>query len=160
VLSFVVGLLVLAVAIAILATITDLLRQWYANYLRQKGDTPAYEDNADPEISKRPDVALVTSVHTLANVIYSYKKDQHRHERQRALREKIIIVVGIVAACFAGWSAWIFNGQLGEMQETRISTDRPWIKPPEIKVTQLTVEKDPTISAVRRPKESSLIPDC
>ena len=37
--------------------------------------------------------------------------------------KKIIIFVGIVAAFFAGASAWIFYGQLREMQ----TEQRPWV---------------------------------
>jgi hypothetical protein len=135
--SFIIGLVALGIVIFSLSTISGLLQQWYYNYLaNKKTDSTPYESRAEPKINKRHSVSFAASINTIADTFDAYKKEQGRHERQRALREKIVISVGIITALSAGASAWIFYGQLSAMQEDQ----RPWVAPsipPKADVTYL-----------------------
>jgi hypothetical protein len=63
----------------------------------------------------------------VADAIHSYRRRRETHERERAKRERVTIVVLVFTAVFAflaaiaaGVSALIFSGQLGEMHQTSV----------------------------------------
>jgi hypothetical protein len=94
----------------------------------------------ESEIRKRPSVALLTSINAIASQLNVYGKQQRGHERQRACRETIIII-GVIAAAFAGGSAWIFYLQLDEMRQEK----RPWIDV-SLEISSITADND-TVNA-------------
>lgn len=67
--------------------------------------------------------AIATRVESLSDQLYAQGKEQARHERKRTLLEVVGVTAAIAAAVFALWSAWIFSGQLEEMQNDQ----RPWV---------------------------------
>jgi hypothetical protein len=124
--SFVVWLIILAIAIFFLGTLFGFLQQCYTNYLKHEdSETAPKEGHSDGEVQKRPSVVLVSSINAITDQLKAERRQQYRHERQRAFREKIIIGVAGAAAFFAGLSAWIFDGQLREMRDEQ----RAWIAP-------------------------------
>jgi hypothetical protein len=70
-----------------------------------------------------------THINPIADAIRAYHRRRDSHERYRAKRERINIVVlgltaasALVAAFAAIYSSWIFLGQLGEMHQASIDT--------------------------------------
>ena len=63
------GLLVaVAILIAVLSAVTDLLRQWYAKHLEhEKGDTAPNKEYRLHQPGARHDVALITRTHAIAD---------------------------------------------------------------------------------------------
>lgn len=70
-----------------------------------------------------------TLASAIADAIHTYRRERQSDERHRSKREKInIVVLGLTAiialgAVFAAiYSAWIFSGQLAEMQAAGVDT--------------------------------------
>jgi hypothetical protein len=122
---FILSLAMLAVLICGLGLLSNFVQNWqikrHQEEERERNPNKAspYRDRDEREVR-----ALTSSINAIANQLYSYKKQQRRGERSREFREIIIIVVGVIAAFFAGASAWIFSSQLGEMQ----ADQRPWLR--------------------------------
>jgi hypothetical protein len=132
---FIIGLfLALAITIICLSTLSSLIQQWYSDYRKEK-DAHRSPDTkyGRYEIGTGDKVTVVASIDSIANELNSYKQQQERNESSRALREKIIIVVGVIAAGFAGGSAWIFQGQLNEMR----TGERAFLDVEQLKVDQI-----------------------
>lgn len=70
-----------------------------------------------------PPHRLVAYVEAIGDELHTQRRQQDRHEKRRQLLERIGVAAAIVAAIFAGYSAWIFQGQLDEMRAER----RPWV---------------------------------
>jgi hypothetical protein len=138
---FLVGLAILAVCIAILASLSSIVQKWVSD---QGGETPTHKQSTNNEYQNGdhlneerviPPIGS-RSVDAVANAIDAYHQKRDTHERARSKREKVTIVVLGVTAFFALTatvasfvSDWIFYEQLADAKKSTISTNRAWIAP-------------------------------
>jgi hypothetical protein len=78
----------------------------------------------DSGFHQAPRHALVARLEAISDELYAQTKQLRHHERKRSILEITAVTAAIAAAIFAFWSAWVFAGQLSEMQTER----RPWIQ--------------------------------
>lgn len=92
----------------------DKEQDWY----RDREDHNRRSDSGQATIR-----ALAANINAIGDELRAQRRQQNHHDNRRALLEKVGVGAAIVAALLAGYSAWIFQGQLNEMQ----SEKRPWI---------------------------------
>ncbi len=140
----------LATLLAILGLLSSIIQLWVSN---EGSDPPDEQDAAHHDHGHRAQLQregiilrpLIGGIDAVANAIHGHSKHRRTHERAQTKNEKITIVVlgvtgffALTAAIAAGYSAWIFQGQL---EEARVE-NRPWVKLSDIRITQLAVQKD------------------
>jgi len=70
-----------------------------------------------------PEVVIAHRLEGIRNQIEAQRRQHDYHEHKRHKLEVIGVRAAIIAACLAGWSAWIFQHQLEEMR----ADQRPWV---------------------------------
>jgi hypothetical protein len=95
----------------------------------------------DTGIDRRPDRAV-------ADAIDTYRRAHETDDRERAKRERITIIVLIMTAIFAfaaavaaGISAWIFQGQLREMQTANTVVQRAFITVKKLNIQRGSINR-------------------
>ena len=84
-------------------------------------------------------------INAIADQLHAQEEQQNRQSQEGAYREignlvlaGIAGIAAIGAACFAGWSAFIFQGQLDEMR----NESRPWMAIDSVQVLKVTMNKN------------------
>jgi hypothetical protein len=125
--SYLIGFFLPLAGLAILIFLLSLLMQYsiYGNISKQGGNAEVQDPAADEEEGN----INQTRRDPIADAIHAYRRSRRTDEGERAQRERVTIVVlgvtaifAFLAAAAAGYSAWIFLGQLGEMHQASIDT--------------------------------------